>query len=442
MILGGGPAGSASALALRRHAPHLRVALVERSDYARPRAGEVLPPAARPVLEHLGLQDAVASVESRTARGIRSTWGGALREDDFLFAARGEGWHVERARFDALLCATARERGATVFDQARHVAARGDSDHGWTLDVQQRGAPIALSARFVVDATGRAARFARTSGGAAGVRFDRLIAIACRLERTGRAAGGHFTLVEPAPHGWWYAATLAGSSAIAVFLTDSDLPAAAQLRDPRAWMDALRSTELIGPELGDMHARGGLRVHAAHTTRLEHVTGPGWLAAGDAAAAFDPLSAQGILKALRSGIHAGYSITDALAGDTTGLARYEAYATEEAGAYLDLRELHYARETRWRANPFWKRRRGELTLGATERLHAPVAATERLKQVSTLRLSAGELEHLVQLCAQPSEAHEVVSRFNAGARTETPPRRVVQALQDLLDEDVLVRAQR
>jgi 2-polyprenyl-6-methoxyphenol hydroxylase-like FAD-dependent oxidoreductase len=47
LILGGGPAGCATALALRAHAPALSVALLEAGHYDRPRIGEVLPAAAR-----------------------------------------------------------------------------------------------------------------------------------------------------------------------------------------------------------------------------------------------------------------------------------------------------------------------------------------------------------------------------------------------------------
>ena len=55
LILGGGPAGSATALALRKHAPGLSVLLVESSSYDQPRIGEVLPAPAKVLLEHLGV---------------------------------------------------------------------------------------------------------------------------------------------------------------------------------------------------------------------------------------------------------------------------------------------------------------------------------------------------------------------------------------------------
>ena len=57
-VVGGGPGGSATALALRAHAPSLSVALIEASRYESPRIGETLPPPARQMLEHLGVWEA------------------------------------------------------------------------------------------------------------------------------------------------------------------------------------------------------------------------------------------------------------------------------------------------------------------------------------------------------------------------------------------------
>ena len=58
VILGGGPAGSSTALSLRRHEPSLSVVLVEKTRYADRRIGETLPPMAKVFLDHLHVWDA------------------------------------------------------------------------------------------------------------------------------------------------------------------------------------------------------------------------------------------------------------------------------------------------------------------------------------------------------------------------------------------------
>jgi hypothetical protein len=61
----------------------------------------------------------------------------------------------------------------------------------------------------------------------------------------------------------------------------------------------------------------------ARSSRLERFHGEGWLAAGDAAIAFDPLSSQGILSALYSGLKSGQAVVGCLGGDCEVLLQYD-----------------------------------------------------------------------------------------------------------------------
>jgi flavin-dependent dehydrogenase len=96
--------------------------------------------------------------------------------------------------------------------------------------------------------------------------------------------------------------------------------------------------------------------HAAHTQTLHPVVGRGWLAAGDAASTFDPLSGQGIFKALHSGILASYAILDWLKGQDGGLEIYSALQKAEFKQYLADWKSYYSLEQRWSDARFWKHR--------------------------------------------------------------------------------------
>lgn len=99
-------------------------------------------------------------------------------------------------------------------------------------------------------------------------------------------------------------------------------------------------------------------VRPAQSRHLEPVAGDDWLAVGDAAAGFDPLSSQGIAKALRSGIYAGYAIGDLLTrGGDTGLRRYRLFIRGEFESYARARAKYYRAERRWASSEFWERRR-------------------------------------------------------------------------------------
>jgi flavin-dependent dehydrogenase len=56
-------------------------------------------------------------------------------------------------------------------------------------------------------------------------------------------------------------------------------------------------------------------------TRLDRAAGRAWIAVGDTASTWDPLSSQGIVEALRSGTSAATSVVDYLSTDTMALER-------------------------------------------------------------------------------------------------------------------------
>ncbi|MBL4671748.1 MAG: hypothetical protein JKX81_05770, partial [Arenicella sp.] len=105
---------------------------------------------------------------------------------------------------------------------------------------------------------------------------------------------------------------------------------------------------------------------AAGSERLTQFCGEGWLAVGDAAQAYDPLSSQGIYKALNSASSAGQMVNYALAkseqsqnsqnDDQFFLKRY-AHEQEQLWAdYVQQHEYYYASQPRWLDQPFWNQR--------------------------------------------------------------------------------------
>jgi flavin-dependent dehydrogenase len=351
VIVGGGPAGCATGLALRDHAPALRVVLVEASAYDTPRLGETLPPLSRRLLEHLGVWEPFCRQRHRPVHGTSAAWGSAAPLDhDYLFSAQGSGWHLDRAAFDAMLAAEAEARGVTVLRQTR-VSRAEREEEGWRFRLRGGGA---LTARFLVDATGASAAFARRCG-ARYVAADRLAGFARLFEEA--PGNDPRTLVEAFSDGWWYTAGLPGGLRIAACLTDSDLARRLRLAEPAQWSRHLAATDSVSDLLRGARPRGPVVVRPTQSRRLEPAVGEGWLAVGDAASLFDPLSSQGILKGLRSGIFAAYAIGDLLArGDGRGLERYDRYVRDEFTSYCRVRARYYAEERRWPESEFWRRR--------------------------------------------------------------------------------------
>ena len=80
------------------------------------------------------------------------------------------------------------------------------------------------------------------------------------------------------------------------------------------------------------------------------------MAIGDAAITFDPLSGQGILKALHHGFLAAYAASDHLAGRPYAKERFRGRIKGEIEGYLAARQRYYREEARWPASEFWRRR--------------------------------------------------------------------------------------
>ena len=84
--------------------------------------------------------------------------------------------------------------------------------------------------------------------------------------------------------------------------------------------------------------------------------------------------ADGILKALRSGIFGSYALSDLLIRkDDSGLDRYRRYVFEEFKSYAEVRTKYYREEQRWPQSEFWRRRHAttDETLTDLESLSIP-----------------------------------------------------------------------
>lgn len=349
-IVGGGPGGSATAISLLAHAPSLSVILIEATNYDTCRLGETLPPPTRSILEHLDLWDAFCALRPREVFSTTAVWGGpAPLDNDFIFMPANTGWHVDRTSFDRMLATEAENRGATLLlgTSLRDVQQRGDD---WQLTLS-KGA--ALSARFIIDATGGKATLARRFG-AQFVSLDNLVGVARFLEG---GCDDPRLLVEAFEYGWWYTAGLPNGKRITGCITDADLAQQMKLGETEEWERRLANAPTVATLMRECKATSPIIIRSTASRRLEPVATEHWLAVGDAASRFDPLSSQGIFKAIRSGIFASYAIGDWLIqGDTSGLQRYCRYVAEEFRNYSEVRANYYSQEQRWPASQFWRRR--------------------------------------------------------------------------------------
>jgi len=356
VIVGGGPAGTATGLALARAG--YAVTLLERSRYDLPRIGETLPPEVRGPLTELGVWDCFLASGHLESPGIAAAWGRPeLYENDFIVNPHGPGWHVDRSRFDAMLARAAADAGAEVLTDARLGACVPGGSAGWCVEAVVNGMRLERQSPMLVDATGRSSSMARRFGGRRIV-HNRLVGLVGLFRPMLADGAGHDrrTVVEAVEAGWWYTAPLPDGRRIATFLTDADLlPAGCDAR-ARFWSEQLGRAPHTRNRLGGRTPNLGLRVVAACSARLDTAAIPGLLAVGDAALSFDPLSSQGVTWALESGLAAARALDAHHRGDERALDQYVQWVEGEFADYLRTRAEYYGRERRWPHSPFWRRR--------------------------------------------------------------------------------------
>jgi flavin-dependent dehydrogenase len=357
VVAGGGPAGAAAALALARGGRG--VLLLDDAPPGAFRVGEALPPAGRRLLRELGVLDRFLADGHLPCHGNLSSWGSpALHATDFFFSLDGHGWQLDRARFDALLRDAARAAGAVVRSGTRMSGAEPDGDGGWRLALSEGGgAAEEVRCDWLVDATGRRAAVARRQG-AARLSDDALVAFHARFRPAREGDRDGRTLIEAVPDGWWYTALVPSGERVVAFLTDADLADRPALLTEDGFARRLAGAEHVRAALDAF----GFRMHGrprgadAGSARLDRFAGPGWLAAGDAAVSYDPLSSQGIRTALYTGMRAGQALCAHLDGDGGALDGYARMLEDVHRAYVGHRAEFYADERRWADRPFWARR--------------------------------------------------------------------------------------
>jgi geranylgeranyl reductase family protein len=291
VVVGGGPAGAATA-ALLRAAGH-DVLLLDEARFPRDKVcGESVSPGSWRLLEALGAAGAVRALQPHPLRGmtLRSPAGTVVRGD----YPGPTGLGLRRERLDAVLLQNARTSGAEVREGVRvHDLLR---DGPRVVGVLTEDGPVA--ARLVVGADGRRSVVGRRLG---------LLREHPRLRRW--AVRGHFEGVQGLEErgemhvgggGYCGIAPLSPTEANVTFVLGKPAMDGAggdlqgfYLKTLRRWpqlLERLEGAHLLGPP----KAIGPLALEA------RAVSAPGALLVGDSAGFFDPFTGEGVTLALRS----------------------------------------------------------------------------------------------------------------------------------------------
>jgi flavin-dependent dehydrogenase len=232
------------------------------------------------------------------------------------------------------------------------------SKGGWILSLRCGESLYSVDCDSVIDCTGRKACFARTHG-AERIVVDRQVAIVSVLSGNDVSDDDLTTTIETTRDGWWYSARIPNQKRVVVFFSDGKLLSGLRVRSSEGFARLMRQSRHINGFLDCGYGIGrSPEVVLADTSHLTRSAGAGWCAAGDAAAALDPLASAGIVNAVQSGSAAARLVLSGF----KNIGDYSSATVARAKADIETRRSYYLMEARWPREPFWAHRRESRSL--------------------------------------------------------------------------------
>lgn len=353
--MGGGIAGCIAAISL---IDHYKITLVDKLLAPNERIGESLAPASKRILKELnlleGLENQIGTLYRKSV-GMQSYWGSnQVHLVDDLRNPDGFVKNLDRQAFETYLRKTVETRGVHCLWGTKLYSSTYDNNN-WQIQLRANDESLkthTISADFVIDASGRQAHFAKSLGIKRLVE-DKLVACWVTLPNT---KTNTMSTISASTNGWWYSSVVPGNKRVVAFHTDADLVAKNELKTTASFLKLAQDTPVISQLLQEQQDSITFQgTVAANSTKLEQVAGQQWVALGDAALSFDPLSSQGMFHAMASAMQLRalllhYGFTDALQKN------YTQQMNQIWDHYLKHKSIFYQAETRWKESTFWKRR--------------------------------------------------------------------------------------
>lgn len=306
---------------------------------------ETLPPSALTLLENLDLLSLFEKSALRKTYGYHAMWGAEQLQTMHFFTHNPYKYGLKINKQDIRNVLLEKTMDALVtYNQLDKITC---NETGFSVEICSGKEKQYIEGKQMIDATGRnrallhALEIPIHS-------YDSIMAFSCHQPRFEHPNLVHDVYTESFEDGWGIVSGLNESQQVMSLFTHKNTALHKSLKDYSHWKSILSNTiylkDFLGQETPSIIAGGN-----ANSSAPENFSGANWLAIGDAAMAFDPLSSHGITNAIYTAKKAADAISGSLAFKDYHHNLNEIYKT-----YLKTKNSLYQREQRWPESAFWK----------------------------------------------------------------------------------------
>ncbi|MEO6146790.1 MAG: NAD(P)/FAD-dependent oxidoreductase [Sulfuriferula sp.] len=307
LIIGGGPAGSTAAALLAERG--YRVTLLEKAHHPRFHIGESLLPANLPLLEKLGVADAVKAIGmEKWGAEFVSPWHDHKQAFEFADAmdkSMPMAYQVRRAEFDEILIRNASRKNARVVEgcQVQNVDFLPDNGGAVVQGRHDNGNAETVHARFVLDASGRDTFLGNRFKAKLRNKKHHSTAIYAHFtgaERSTGKAAGNITIFW-FEHGWfWFIPLADGTTSVGAVTWPYYLKTRHKKSLEQFLMETIALCAPLSEKLQFAQLSSPVEATGNFAYECDHTHGSNYLLLGDAYTFIDPVFSSGVMLAMQS----------------------------------------------------------------------------------------------------------------------------------------------